>query len=202
MSIEAEVLDPRAASLAGKGFDTHSQSGEDGFIAAALERIGVKNRHCFEVGAADGEFYSNTLLLREFGWSAVLIEADAEQYAKLRRFESPMVRTVHERIGPDSLNWILRKHGAPADLDFGCIDIDGQDYWCWRYLTDFRPRLMLVEYSPYGSPDYLCPLGGEGQTGANPLIALGREKGYLPLLRTRYNLLFCREDEWPETAAE
>lgn len=61
----------------------YSQNGEDGILEAIFERIGTANQWCCECGAADGVFFSNTKRLIDAGWSAVLIEADAEQFKKL-----------------------------------------------------------------------------------------------------------------------
>ena len=74
---------PKRDWLRGRASNTYTQFGEDGLIAACLEKIGETNRHCFEIGAADGRFFSNTLRLREDGWRAVLIEAGREQFNKL-----------------------------------------------------------------------------------------------------------------------
>lgn len=51
-----------------------SQTGEDGIIAGILERIGTRNRWCFEVGAADGQRLSNTWALFRDGWQCVFCE--------------------------------------------------------------------------------------------------------------------------------
>ena len=195
----ATIIDNNAEFLQGRGFNITSQFGEDGFIAAALKHIGITNRWCFEVGAGDGKWLSNTWSLRQSGWTSVLIESDAERYIKaVSDFTSPNTYLVHEAIGPDSLDRILEGLGAPIDLDFGSLDIDGQDYYCWQGMTKYKPRLMLVEFSPYGpNPEnFIPPLGGEGQAGINAIIDLGQSKGYIPLLATAVNVLFAREDAW------
>ncbi len=199
---EALILDKRAEALQGKGGNITSQFGEDGFIAAALAHMGITNKWCFEVGAGDGKWLSNTWALRQAGWSAVLIESDAERYiSSVSNHTGPNVYHVHEAIGPDSLDKILTGLQAPIDMDFGSIDIDGQDYYCWQGMINYRPRLMLVEFSPYGKdPEEFIPkLGGEGQAGINAIIDLGRSKHYIPLLATAVNVLFSREDAWPQS---
>ncbi len=69
--------------LHGKALNVYTQFGEDGLIDAVFDRIGTTNRECFEVGASDGRWYSNTLRLREDGWGAVLMEKDSQQWRKL-----------------------------------------------------------------------------------------------------------------------
>ena len=197
MGFELTILDDRASWLSGCADNVTSQFGEDGLIAAALGRFGVVNRWCFEVGAWDGIKFANTKTLRDRGWDAVLIEANDGYYAELAKLAGEHIRCVYEKIGPQSLDRILADAGAPVDLDFGCIDIDGQDYWCWDGMKLFRPRLMLVEYERSKEqhiPDFKAE---NGQATLEPIVKLGRHKGYDALAATYCNVLFAREDLWP-----
>ncbi len=187
---------PGGGFLKDRSGNETSQFGEDGLIAAALEKFGICNQWCFEVGAADGLFFSNTKSLRDRGWFAVLIEGNSEQYEKLAAFASDRVFTIHKTISQDSLDTILATCDAPPDLDFGVIDIDGQDYWAWRGLKQFQPRLMLLEFrykSEHDEPD-IPEIGGKGQANYKAILTLGREKGYSPLAKTHCNILFCRSE--------
>lgn len=190
---------PRGRFLKGCGANYTSQFGEDGLIETAFAEFGIRNRWCFEVGAHNGLLFSNTHRLRCAGWNAVLIEADAERFAELLRNQSGTCHVVHERIEGDALDRILARYGAPAGMDFGVIDIDGQDYWAWEGMREYRPRLMLVEFD-YGSdepeaPDTFPERGQAGQASLKAIERLGHEKGYVPLARTICNLLFVRGDE-------
>lgn len=187
------ILDPRAAFLVGQSGNVTSQTGEDGLLAALFDRIGTSNRCCFEVGAGDGVYLSNTKALRDDDWSAVLIEADDGLFAKLCGFFSFKVLAVRHRIGPDCLDLILRTFGVPADLDLGIIDIDGQDYYAFEGLKAFRPRVMLVEFNAGGTGI----IGGltVWQAGADMIEALARRKGYIPLARCGCNCLLLEESE-------
>lgn len=187
-----EILSPRAGFLAGCGANFTSQFGEDGLIAACLDHFGTVNRWCFEVGAHDGRFFSNTMRLRDEGWNAVLIEAEAENYEKLRELRTERVRTIPKRIGPRSLDEILKEQGAPKNIDLGVIDIDGQDYWIWDGLREFRPRLMLIEfdYGSEGKGDWIPEQNGKGQASYRAILSLGDSLRYEALAATRCNLLF------------
>lgn len=83
--------------------NVYSQFGEDGLLEAIFERIGAANRWCCECGAADGVFFSNTraLITNDYQWSAVLIEADAEQFHKLKKLYASPGRVV-ARAGSQS----------------------------------------------------------------------------------------------------
>ncbi len=191
-----ETLTPRAGWLTGRGANCTSQFGEDGLVEAALKHLGEKNRWCFEVGAADGFFFSNTAWLRGEGWTAVLIEGDEEKYAELQKLESPTIFTVQERIASDSLDRILEQHGAPRDLDFGVIDIDGQDYWAWSGMREYKPRLILLEFAfkTEWQEEFVPDRAAPGQANYKAIRRLGAEKGYEALAKTHCNILFARSD--------
>jgi hypothetical protein len=182
--------------LNGQGRNVTSQFGEDGLIRAAFERIGITNKWCFEVGAADGIGLSNTKQWRDEGWNAVLIEADAKKFAQLEQHKTDREHVIHEKIGSDSLDQLLGALAVPTDMDLGVIDIDGQDYWVWDGMKKYTPRVMLVEFSPYGTgaADRLCERDGPGQTGLNPILALGESKGYMAVVKTFCNVLFVRKE--------
>jgi hypothetical protein len=193
-----EIIDPSAAWLMGQQRNDTSQFGEDGLIQAVLAHCGESNRWCFEVGAADGLFFSNTKRLRDLGWHAVLIEADGRLADVCRRWESNKVKVIHERIS-GNLDAILSRCGAPADPDLGVIDIDGQDYWEFKTLVS-RPRVLLVEFMYVNEnmtdPAFIPPPGGDGQAGFEAIVGLGRDKGYTAIAKTFCNVLFVDKAVW------
>jgi hypothetical protein len=196
--VEVTVLDASGQWLDGRQRNDTSQFGEDGLIEAVFERIGDQSRWCFEVGAADGLFFSNTKRLRDLGWNAILIEGDGRLAKECRNFENDRVQVVHERIDSGSLDAILARCGSPRP-DLGVIDIDGQDYWAWKGLVT-RPRVMLVEFMYVNEnmtdPTFIPAEGEPGQAGLEAIIGLGVEKGYMPLATTYCNVLFVDKDVW------
>jgi hypothetical protein len=196
--VEVTVLDASGQWLDGRQRNDTSQFGEDGLIEAVFARIGHTTRWCFEVGAADGLFFSNTKRLRDLGWHAILIEGDGRLAQECRNFENDRVQVVHERIDSGSLDAILARCGSPRP-DLGVIDIDGQDYWAWKGLVT-RPRVMLVEFMYVNEnmtdPTFIPAEGEPGQAGLEAIIGLGVEKGYMPLATTYCNVLFVDKDVW------
>ena len=183
--------------LTDKAKNITSKFGEDGLIEATLAKVGVVNRWCFEVGAGNGNTFSNTFTLRKQGWDAVLIEGDPKSVGFCREYRDEKVRVLEEWIDPRSLDRILAECGAPYDLDFGSLDIDGQDFWVWAGLQEYKPRVMLVEFSPYKEDDQMPALDdpGEGaQAGIDRIVDLGVAKGYVPLAKTFVNVLFARRE--------
>lgn len=189
-----QILDPRGEFLQGRGRNVTSQFGEDGLLAATFEQISTRNQFCFEVGAGNGITLSNTKALRNAGWSALLIEADAALFARLAQTEAtPRCICRQQRIGASDLDAMLQECHAPPDLDLGIIDIDGQDWWVFEGLRCHRPRVLLVEYCPAGGP--VPPLDGPGQAGLAAILDLAAAKWYVPLARTNVNVLLVAEEE-------
>lgn len=191
------IIYPQAHEwLGGRGAIETSQFGEDGLIAACLERFGETNRFCFEVGAHDGLGFSNTKALRDKGWTSVLIERDLKAFSHLSKLANERTHCVCADVLEKQLDCILRDYNAPEAPDLGVIDIDGQDYWLWHDMWLHKPRLMLVEIQP-NSEDREVERGTTekcAQAGLNPIVRLGEKKGYVALAHTVCNVLFCRKE--------
>ena len=135
--------------------NVYSQAGEDGIIEAIFDVIGTKNRWCVEFGAWDGVHFSNTCrLIREEGWSAVLIEGDEDRCSEIRANHPdedrvyPMHRWVGFDAGKDPIDDILKETPIPQDFDLISIDIDGIDWHVWNSIVDYRPRVVVIEFNP------------------------------------------------------
>ena len=185
-----------------------SQNGEDGVLAEILRRIGVAGRTFVEFGVQDGTEGTTVFLAQVLGWSGAYLEADADAYAALeRRFSaSPRVRTVYAAVEPDNVEALFEQAGVPEEPDVVSIDVDGNDYWIWRALERFRPRVVVIEYNgdldpasrrvmPYERGFRWDHSSGYGASLA-ALEALGDEKGYV-LVHTEsagVNAFFVRSE--------
>ena len=185
---------PLIEELKGKGWNLYTQFGEDGLIEGCLDLVGRTSRHCFEVGAADGRFFSNTLRLREQGWHAVLIEQDEKQFNKLKEEFGEQSSCVHRWV--TDLDSELAKTEIECRPDLGVIDVDGQDWHLWNSMYKYRPRIMLVEIYPPDIHAAVPVLGaGAGQAGLEAIEDLGTRKGYTLVATTHCNALFIDSKE-------
>lgn len=191
------------------GQRVYSQFGEDGILRRIFETIGTDNRFCVEFGGYDGVTMSNTArLIREDGWHAGFIEADATLHAQLcaNYADHPGVRAIQAFVRPDNIEVLLAELAAPPDLDLLCIDIDGNDYWVWQAIQAWQPRVIVVECNgAYPPPRHWVMAYAEQHTwqgddyyGASPqsLVELGRQKGYelVACEEQGANLFFVRAD--------
>ena len=186
-----------------------SQNGEDGILAEIFRRIGVRGGGFAEFGASDGVEGNAAFPAQVLGWPGALFEADEAAFASLeRRYRgTDRVRTVHAAVEPDTVEALFAAAGVPEEPDLLSIDVDGNDYWIWRALERFRPRVVVVEYNgdldpreplvqPYTAGWRWDHTSGYGASLA-ALEALATEKGYR-LVHTELagvNAFFVREEE-------
>src|SRR3989344_107574 len=114
-----------------------SEHGEDGVIEKIFEVIGEGDRWCVELGALNGTHGSNVWqLVKNEGWSGVLIEADRTYFEKLQNefSDTPGAECVNAFIsfeGSQSLDNIFAKTSLPENFDLFSLDIDGNEYHIW-----------------------------------------------------------------------
>jgi hypothetical protein len=197
------ILDPAFEWLEDMAFNDYSQFGEDGVFQAIFSAIGAPNEWCFECGASDGLFFSNTRRLLERGWSGVLVEGDVDSYARLLKNSAEfgerakclnlLVDSVHRIDG------ILEAAGAPIDIDLVVIDVDGQDYFLLNSIMRYRPKVIMVEFDKNADPDFIPPLGmgRPGQAGWMAIQKLGAGKFYNLVYSNVCNAVFVRHEFAP-----
>ena len=127
---------------------------------------------------------------RACGWQACLIEPDPRFFKSLeqRYHDNPRVTLLNEFIYKENINDLFKRAGVPKDFEVLSIDVDGPDYYLWQALTDFKPKIVLIESNPSIPPgeSYVVAeadafrLSGTAQEGASlqSLYELGRQKGY------------------------
>ena len=179
-----------------------SQCGEDGVLLRIFECIGTSNRYFVEFGAKDGCVESNTAHLRiDCGWTGLLMEGDA---ARAR----PPVRS--EFVTAENVNALFARHRVPRDFDLLSIDVDGNDYWIWKAIHGYRPRVVVIEYNIFFGPsvrktipyraDFHWDKTAYHVASLAALQKLGREKGYTLVHAESYapNAFFLKNSELPE----
>ena len=130
-----------------------SQNGEDGIIAEMTRRLHIGTGFFVEFGVQDGSV-CNTALLAANGWRGVYIEGDAAFAERLRQryASSTRIKTVREFVTAENIAEIFARSVVPIEFDLLSIDIDGNDYWVWRGLSGFRPRIVVIEYNAEHPP--------------------------------------------------
>jgi len=167
----------------------YSQFGEDGIIAEIFRRVGVTNRYFVEFGSGDGS-ENNTVLLLEAGWSGLWLDAGPQFVrAAAERFRGKPLTVRQAVVNAENIQGLLAEAHTPQVFDLLSIDIDRNDYWVWKAITNYNPRVVVIEYNAVWPPgiawavDYQpeARWDNSSHTGASltALERLGAGKGYV-----------------------
>jgi hypothetical protein len=177
-----------------------ARAGEDGIIAEIFRRVDTNSKWCVEFGAVNGTHDSNVwTLIKNEGWSGVLIEADKTYFEKLPETykDSPQAICLNLFIsfeGEQRLDAVFARTPLPKDFDLLSIDIDGNDYHVWESLVEYRPRVVIVEFNPTipNEIEFVQPRDMRLQQGSSllALTKLAQKKGYELVEVTGTNAFF------------
>jgi len=186
----------------------YSQSGEDGIIEEILRRVGIRNQFFVEFGVESGIECNCARLARVEKWAGLFLEGESTRFEQLaRRYEPyPRVRCIQTYVTSKNIERLLEEHAVPIEFDVLSIDIDGNDYWVWKAIDHWKPRVVVIEYNASHPPQEKWVMAenpehrwdGTDYFGASllSLVELGREKGYT-LVGTNslgVNAFFVRAD--------
>lgn len=181
-----------------------SQSGEDGIIEYIFTIINPENRYCVEFGAWDGKYLSNCYnLIQNKEWNGLFIEANPIKYEELitNHGDNKKVNCVKEFVefdGQRSLENIMKREGVPQNFELLSIDVDGIDYFIWENLSEYKPKVVVIEFNPSVPNDvvFVQPKDNNLNQGSSllALILLGKEKGYELVCCTSFNAIFVLKE--------
>ena len=190
-------------------YQVYSQNGEDGILEEIFRRIGTTNKFFVEFGVDRLE--CNTLLLLLKRWRGCWIEANSSYVRFLREKLQHQIGagalTIKESfITAENVEELFESLSVPKELDLLSIDIDGNDYWVWKAIQKFSPRVVLIEYNAMfpANLEFIMSYeakrkyAGGGHFGASlkSLEKLGKAKGYT-LVGCNFlgvNAFFVRDD--------
>ncbi|MDF2082841.1 hypothetical protein [Bacillus pseudomycoides] len=198
-----------------------SQNGEDGIIEELFHRIGTVNKFFVEFGVQDGLECNSASLSLYNNWSGLMIDGDKANYERLCVNFSPYpsVSTANRFITKENIAQIFSEMNVPLEFDLLSIDIDGNDYWVWEALAEYKPQIVVIEYNASYPPPQKMVIAynpnfswdGTSYFGASltSLYGLGKKLGY-SLLGTDsrgVNAFFIRKDlvsksKFPELTPE
>jgi hypothetical protein len=202
---------PKEILLADFERAVYSQGGEDGILEKIFQLIPPTERFAIEFGAGDGVTFSNVrkLIVHE-GWRGLLIEGDPELADVLALNYKGLtgVRTIQAWVYPGNVELLFDENNVPRDLDLLVIDIDSNDYYVWRAIHDYRPKVVQIEYNGMFIPPQKAVVAFHPMLywdeesihfGASiqSLCELGRRKGYeLVAVNERGINLFFVDDRY------
>jgi hypothetical protein len=184
----------------------YSVKAEDGILEEIFNRIGTTDKSFAEFGVGHKGEENNSLYLLLKGWHGLWIEGseqilsdDTTGAPHLLHYEHVValkkkycsegrLKIINAYVSAENIEKLFDEGGVKPDLDLLSIDVDGNDYWIWKAITRFSPRVVCIEYnSNLGdtvacAKEYDANWRWDGSTvfGASigAMEKLGREKGY------------------------
>lgn len=140
---------PTSLDLAPFELRVFSMNGEDGVLQEIIRRVGATSNSFIEFGTESGVEANCVYLADVAGWSGHFIEADATNHAaiELKYRSNPRVSTARAMVTPANVERLFAAAGIEKEFDVLSIDIDSHDYWVWEAITDYRPRVVVIEYN-------------------------------------------------------
>lgn len=209
----ARLLLDEPSSLSAASFDIFTYHGEDGILHYLVSRLGNVPRFFADIGAGDCIKSNCANLVTHFGWQGLFIDQNSRQLAVGKGFYKGLLKDGQSlsfeatAVTPDNINDIFRKHlGQQPAVGLLSIDIDGNDYWIWKALTEIKPEVVVIEAKvEFGRRDLVVPYGPQNHRSADmmfngasvkALALLGKSKGYklVGANKQGYNLFFVKEE--------
>lgn len=191
-------------------FQAFSQFGEDGILQEIFRRIGTTNRYFVEFGVETGVETNSTYLLYQ-DWKGLWIDGSEDNIQTIHQHFSGVIAkenltAIQGFITAENIEELFRKGKVPAEFDLLSVDIDRNDYYVWEAITQYNPRVVIIEYNAIFRPgchfvvdyDPNAMWDGTSNTSASleALYQLGLKKGY-KLVASSFsgvNAFFVRED--------
>jgi len=167
----------------------YAQNLEDGIIHAIFSTIGITNKYYVEFGVEDGMECNTRYLFKHKGWTGLLMDGANENES---------FNLCKEFITAENIEELFAKYNVPQNFDLLSIDIDGNDYWVWKAIIHYTPRVVIVEYNachpwnesktvPYDATFVWDKTDYYGAT-LQALVKLGKEKGYTLIATDSYGV--------------
>ncbi len=137
-------------------FQAFSQNGEDGIIEEIFRRIGTTNKYFVEFGVEDGTETNSTYLLHQ-QWEGVWIDAGEKNRLSIEQSFSNVIKEgklkfIQSFITAENIESLFKQSSVPAEFDLLSIDIDSNDYYVWQAITNYNPRIVILEYNSIFRP--------------------------------------------------
>jgi len=158
----------------------YAREGTDGVLKIIFYKIGTINKFCVEFGVGDGSECNTRYLIEKKGWNYLHMDCGDWAYS--------CTNIKKEFITAENINSLFRKYNVPKEFDLLSIDIDFNDYWVWKAITGYQPRVIVIEYNASIPPieskvvryEPNAVWDGTNYFGASllALVKLGRTKAY------------------------
>ena len=131
-------------------FQVFSQFGDDGIIQYLVNRLPIRNKTFIEFGVENYRESNTRFLLINDYWSGFVIDGSQSniEFIKSEQYYSFYDLKVNASfITKENINELLFRSQFHKDIGILSIDIDGNDYWIWNQIDEYRPVVLICEYN-------------------------------------------------------
>jgi hypothetical protein len=131
------------------GFQSNSQNLEDGMTWEIFRRIGTTNRIFAEIGVGDG-YENNTAMFLSHGWTGFWFDGNPAMRETIRRrpeLSDKTIKATTAFLNRENVARYFIESNIPKEFDLLSIDVDQNTYYLWEGLSEWKPRLVVVEYN-------------------------------------------------------
>ena len=189
-STSARYNDPKR--LLRYGLQCNSQNLEDGMTCEIFRRIGTTNKTFAEIGVGDGK-ENNTAMLLAFGWSGYWFDGDSAMHAMLNSDKQYNLKAKTAFVNRENVACHFSEAGVPIEPDLLSLDVDQNTYYIWEGLSQWKPRVVIVEYNAAIPPDQVWKVKYDPNTTWNGTQNFGASLKAFENLGTKlgYSLVGC-----------
>lgn len=134
----------------------YSQNGEDGIIEHIFNCIGTTNKIAVEIGVSvsvTNTIENNTRYLLDKDWKTYWFDCVDSAYTH------PNCTFTNKFLTSSNIIDTFEQLNIPKDMDLLSIDVDGNDYHLRQTLSEYKPRVCIMEYNGCfnGEQEYIMP---------------------------------------------
>jgi len=149
------------------------------------------------------------LIYQQIGWKESIRKGGVllkKTIAKTKGSKYLQFYIKKEKVTAENVQNLFQKYNVPKNFDLLSIDIDSNDYWVWQAITDYYPRVVVIEYNASFNPTQSKVVrynpdaiwDGTNYFGASLLALqnLGSTKGYtlVGCTNSGVNAFFCKTE--------
>lgn len=145
-----------ATSLREAEFKVFSQWGDDGIIQYLIRMVQPAVDKFVEFGVENYEESNTRFLMLHNNWRGLIIDGSADHISHVRKdpiYWRHSLTAVNAFVTAENIDGLLQTHGYGGLIGLLHIDIDGNDYWVWKAITNTIPDIVIVEYNSVFGPD-------------------------------------------------
>jgi len=137
-------------------FKVFSQWGDDGIIQFLVDYLDIPGKIFIEFGVENYTEANTKFLLMNNNWTGLIMDGSVSNMESVRREEiywKYQLTAKRAFITRENINDLIKQNNIEGEIGLLHIDIDGNDYWVWKAITNISPIIVIVEYNSVWGKD-------------------------------------------------